>query len=308
MKSYIHTFILLLVSTISLSAQVDSSYIEAYQQDLSIKVMASKSFLQLSLEDNKLDKQQTYMPNNPAALGLGFTWRNTAISFGYSHKFNFLRDRKLGDTKASDFQLHNYGRKYVFDIFIQKYKGFYDGDDQKTLYPDLKIKQYGAFGQYVFNGNKYSSKAAFNHGEKQLKSAGSFLLGGGVYNTKIESDSSFIYNDEHKLRNFQFGVSIGYGYTWVLGRHWLLSVSTTTGIQFGAEKFNKITKKLEVYPTAFPRGAVSYNHDTWSIAASYINNITFSSMSDDKSIGQYTGNFQLSFIKRFASVPILSKK
>ncbi len=253
------------------------------------------------------------MPNNPVNIGLGFAKNNSVLSFSYGYGFDFLRDKSLGKTKSFDFQYHNYGRKFVFDIFIQKYEGFYvdEGNSMKEyiLCPDLNIRQYGAFGQFVLNHKKFSYKAAFNQNEKQLKSAGSILLGIGCYNTDIKSDSSFIFNDKNRLQNFQFGVSAGYAYTWVISKKWFLNGSVTTGINFGSETVNKFGKqRLEVYPTVFPRMSAGYNHKSWALGFSYIGNMIFPSYLDDMEVGVMSGNFQFTYIRRFGDLPFLSGK
>ena len=291
------------------NAQVDSSYIKTFDHVLSVRFFISKEMLFLNQENS--NESKTYMPNNPPKLGAGMSLNNTILSFSYGYGFDFMRDKELGKTRSFDFQLHNYGRKFVFDLFIQRYKGFYMEDDKNniTLCPDLKIHQYGLYGQYVFNNKKYSYKAAFVQNERQLKSTGSFLIGGGIYFTNIESDSSFVYMGKNSLDNFQFGLSGGYTYTWVLGRYWDISASTTVGINFGSEKINSFGKqRLEVYPTVFPRFSAGYKHDSWAIGFSYVGNIVFSSVSDELNMGTYSGNFQISFVKHFTVIPLVSPK
>jgi len=296
--------ILLLVIFIPAScfSQVDSSYVGFYKLRLGIKAFVAKDFVFLSQETKGKD-DVTYMPNNPAKIGAGFSVNNSVISFGWGYGFDFLRDKKKGKTKSFDFQYHNYGRKFVFDLYIQEYEGFYTEDDPNgknlTLYPDMKINQYAVHGHYVFNNKKYSYRAAFNQSEKQLKSTGSFLLGGGFYYTDIKSDSSFIYNDENSFRRLQFGVSGGYAYTWVLGRYWLLSASGTVGVNFGNETMGDFSRKIEVFPSVFPRFSASYANKSWALNFSYINNILFHPTSKDDNIAVSSGSFQLSFNKRF---------
>lgn len=166
-------------------------------------------------------------------------------------------------------------------------------------------------GQVVFNNKKFSYKAAFNQNERQLKSAGSFLLGGGVYFTKISSDSSFVHKTRNSLRNFQFGVSGGYAYTWAINKRWFASGSATVGANFGTERINDFGKqKIEIYPTFFPRIATGYNKEKWSLGLSYINNLIFSSFSEstNSNVGLSSGNFQIAYIWRFDSNPFWDKK
>jgi len=287
-------------------AQVDSTYIGFFDRNVALKSYVAKNFVFLSQDNPEVE----YMPNNPVNIGAGLSWKNTVLSFSYGYGFDFMRDKKKGKTESFDFQFHNYGRKFVFDVFIQRYKGFYTEDDDFNveLYPDLKVEQSGVHGLYVFNGKKYSYKAAFDQNQRQLKSAGSLLLGVSASISKIESDSSVIIKGGNVLRNFQFGINTGYAYTWVLGRRWFISASTTVGINFGSEKVSTFGKqKLEVYPSVFPRFSAGYNKETWSLGFSYVNSLTFPSFSDDYSVSLSSGTFQLTFIKRIEDIPFLSK-
>lgn len=312
MKIRILAILLLFIPT-AMQAQVDSTYIQSYKHIMAIHSYIAKDFLYLSQEFEN-GKNGVYMPNNAPKLGLGLSVNNTIINLSYGVAFDFMRDRSKGKTKSFDFQLHNYSRQFVFDLFIQKYKGFYWQDDdskvsQFTVHPDLKVRQYGVHGQYIFNHKKYSYKAAFVQNERQLKSAGSFLIGAGAYTTEITSDSSFMYQGKRNIANFQFGVSAGYAYTWVLGKHWYIGGSAVTGIHFGSETVRKFGKqKLEVYPTVFPRASVGYHHKTSSVGFSYIGNITFPSMSNDESISIHSGSFRVSYTKRFDYLLLFQKR
>lgn len=264
----------------------------------------------LILNTESFGKDKVYTPNNPPNIGLGISVKNTIINLSYGYGADFMRNKDYGKTKSFDLRIHNYGQKVVLDLFIQKYEGFYDDESKYViLYPDLKVYQYGISGQYVLNNKRFSGKAAFEHNEKQLKSAGSFLIGLGVYRTKIISDSSFVYKGKNTFNNFQFGISAGYAYTWVLGRYWTISTSATMGINFGSEKPESFGKqKLEVYPTVFPRVSAGYNRDSWVLGFTYVGNVTFPSISDNSSINLISGGFQISYIKRFENIPFIKRR
>lgn len=308
MKIFAVGFVIFLFSVLC-QAQTDSAYIRPLGHRLALRPYLSKTMLFMN-HDLESGEETSYMPNDPPKVGFGISLNNTIISFGYGYGFNFLADKKYGKTQAIDFQFHHYGRKFVYDLYFQKFKGFYDRDSEKVvkLYPDMNIQQYGAYGHYVFNNKRYSYVAAFNQDEKQLKSTGSFLLGGGVYKTRISSDSSFVYNGKNSFDNFQFGVSAGYAYTWVLGRYWDVSVSATVGINFGSDKFKNFGKKLEIYPTVFPRFSAGYNRDSWSLGFSYVGNMVFPVVSDKETIGIHSGAFQLSFVKRLDLIPLVGNR
>lgn len=311
MKPYF--FLLFFFMTSFLWAQRDSTYIRPYEHNFSVRTYLAINFLSME-QQTGTEEYKKFMPNNPPNIGLGFSMNNTIVNVSYGQGFNFMRDKEKGRTKALDLQIHNYGKKFTFDVFIQRYRGFYAEDESGNvlaLYPDLKIRQYGAYGQYIFNNKKFSYRAAFNQNEKQLKSAGSFLIGGGVYFSKIESDSSFVHKKRNSLHNFQFGVSGGYAYLWAINKRWFASISTTVGVNIGSEKFNTFGKeKIEVYPTLFPRVALGYDTENWSAGLSFVSNTVFSAFSDNEhsNVSLFSGNFKLSYIRRFDSFDFLKKK
>ncbi|QGK77114.1 DUF4421 family protein [Flavobacterium sp. SLB02] len=311
MKLYF-SFFLFFILPYFCQAQIDTTYIKPFYNKVSLRTYLSMRFI--SMEKETDGEIKNFMPNTPMSLGFGVSIKNTIIDLSYGHSLSFLKDDEKGKTKALDFQIHHYGKKFIIDLFIQKYHGFYTSDQSDKniqLYPDLNIQQYGTFGQYVFNNKKFSYKAAFNQNERQLKSAGSFLLGGGAYFTKIGSDSSFVHKSQNSLRNFQFGVSGGYAYTWAINKRWFTSGSATMGVNFGTERINDFGKrKIEIYPTFFPRISVGYNKENWSLGLSYINNLIFSSFSgnDTNNIALSSGNLQIGYIWRLNSNPFVRNK
>lgn len=300
--------IVFLLYTSFCRAQVDSSYIQSYSHELSIKPHVYYRFTSLTheVDDNR---KITYMPNSPVSTGIGVTYKNYSISGGYG--FGFMRDKKRGDTKALDFQYHYYGRKFIADIFFQQYKGFYKDEDEEKdvyeIYPDIKVVQYGIHGQYVFNNRKFSYKAAFNQSEKQLKSAGSWQIGGGLYYNEIHSDSTLYLNEYKKLRNYQLSISGGYVYNWVINRHVFVSGSVSVGFNLGIENTSDF-KKVEISPSVFPRIAAGYNADDWTISLSVVVNRMYVTRTNSLKLIFDTANMQMSFIKRFDVAPKFMKK
>jgi len=297
-----------LVSSIACHAQADSTYIQPYSHELSIKPHVYYKFTSLTheIDDNN---EITYMPNSPVSLGLGVTYKNYSISGGYG--FGFMRDKERGKTKALDFQYHYYGRKFIADIFFQQYKGLYEEEnDEKDIYkiyPDIKVVQYGIHGQYVFNNKKFSYRAAFNQSERQLKSAGSWQLGGGIYYNEIHSDSTLYLNEYKRIRNYQFSISGGYVYNWVINKHVFVSGGVSVGANFGIENTTNF-KKVTISPSVFPRIAAGYNADDWTISMSFVVNRMYVTRTSSVKMIFDTANMQMSFIKRFDIAPKFMKK
>lgn len=307
-KTVIFAFLFLI--SWHIKSQTDSTYIKSIGYVFSVRGYLSKDFVEL-LFDSENNGSGSYKPNNPPKIGLGFSINNTIISLGYGHSFSFMADKSKGKTKSLDFQLHNYSQKWILDLFVQRYKGFYREDDRRensVLYPDLSIRQYGGNIQYVFNNKKFSYKSSFVHNERQIKSAGTFLLGASIYKNKVKADSTLFYNNKNNLRNFQVGVHGGYAYTWVLKKNWYATIAGTIGVNFGGEKFEMLLKnKIEIYPSTSFRTSMGYNHSSWTFGWDYIGNITFPSRSENNNIGLHAGNIQLYAIKRFYIIPFFGK-
>lgn len=160
---------------------------------------------------------------------------------------------------------------------------------------------YGGTFQWVFNNKKFSYKAAFNQNERQLKSAGSFLLGAAVYYTKLNTDTLQLLPDMNSLHeNIQFGITGGYAYSWVLGKSWFVTGSLDLGVNLGHNNPKQIfNEKMKIYPTLNSRIAAGYNLDSWSFGlSSYYNRVyLFIDGKDNLSVNEF--NIQLTFIKRF---------
>ena len=134
-----------------------------------------------------------------------------------------------GKTRRFDLSTHIYGRKMIFDLAMQWYKGYYlanpenivAGWQQGDPYPsreDIKVFTFGASGWYVFNHRKFSYRAAFTFNERQLKSAGSPVLGGGFSWYFVNADSSLVsdvYVNEFDSISIE---SARMGNTYVIGR------------------------------------------------------------------------------------------
>ncbi|ALM48156.1 hypothetical protein AMR72_04145 [Flavobacterium psychrophilum] len=271
--------------------KIDTTFIGSYDQKMMVKAFLTRNSIEIG-HNNK-----DYSPNNPTRLGLGFSIKNTVVDFSYS--FGLLpAGKEYGKTKSFDFQIHNYGRKFLFDVFYQNYKGFYSDNKVITTYPETSVQLIGGEITYVFNNRQFSAKAAFDQTQKQLQSAGSWLIGGGAYYFKLGLQE---LTGDTSIDNFQLGVNGGYGYSWVINEHWLLSGMATVGVNAGNEWESFKYMKLKLYPTAFARGAAGYRKDDWGVGLSFIiNNKQVYYMQDDFSLASI--NMQITYVKHLDNI------
>lgn len=288
-------------------AQVDSTYIGDFRQDFSISVSAYRKFTSIVYDGDGHDELR-YTPNTPVGIGLGVVYRNFSLKGGIG--FGFMRDQKRGKTRSLDFQYHYYGRKFVADLFFQNYHGFYTEKNENDIefFPDIRLTQYGGSLQYVFRHRKFSHRAAFYQREKQLKSTGSFQLGGGMYYSHLSADSSLVINEWQMHDNYQINVTGGYAHTFVIKRDFFISADVSLGVSLSAENPRYLFKKIDLAPSLLVRVSAGYNADKWSVGLNVVINRLLVLKRQDMNLYFDTGRMNMVFIRRFDSAPAFLRK
>lgn len=280
-------------------------YYKAIEEDLMVRAIIYHNIINLNVKE--LDKKNVnYSSNNSMNVGLGITHSKIPFDISIGHSIGNKLGRDYLKTKSTDFQLHWYKQKYVIDVFYQNYKGFYIEDseldfDQANI-PNLSVSTTGIVGQYIFNANKFSYKAAFNQKEKQIKSAGSFLLGGGIYFFHLKSTDLLVLKNKKSLKSFQMGINAGYSYNWVINSKWLINSSLTLGANIERENTNagNIYDKLSVKPASLIRLSCFYNSQNWSMGISGITNIVALTYTKDLKRNLMFGRFNITYLRRFS--------
>jgi len=164
----------------------------------------------------------------------------------------------------------------------------------------MRVDRYSIHGHYVLNHRRFSYKAVFAQTERQIKSAGSWLVGAEYYRTKIRSDEPLTNEGHRRSNNYQVGINGGYAYAWALGSHWNIGIAATAGIAFGNEAFeDSKSKSLTVYPIICPRFSTVYDRNGWALALSYAGSILFLPTNEKGYMNVHSGSAKFAFIKRF---------
>lgn len=290
-------FAILILAPLSSVGQPDSLYIVPAGYDVSVRAFVEYKYLLMEYNDGrKLERE--FKPNAPMTLGVGFSLYNTVINLNVGYGVRLMDKDKYGKTRAFDLQVHNFQRKFVFDVYLQRYKGFYEETRGSiTLHPDMKVRRYSIHGQYIFNHRKFSYKAAFEQNERQVMSAGSWLLGVEGYRTRISSEEPLTSEGGSRTSNYMGGVNGGYAYTWALGRHWNISGVLAIGLTLGNGAFDK--HSIMVYPVFSPRVSFGYDRGNWAAGVSYIGNMMLFTTEDKGELGIHAGRARFSVSRRF---------
>jgi hypothetical protein len=232
----------------------EDQYIQSF--DTAFTAYMSLNYNDIVVSQNDENTTDTYLYNRPFDAGFGFAWGE--LSLGFNVSIPFLHDTNYSESRFSDAQFNYYGKKFFFEIQGKNYKDFRDADGKNI---DLEIRSIGIFSQYIWNHEEYSLRAAFDLTEKQLKSAGSFLLGASGFYSTIFSPDSFLsrYNKRNKI--LQFGPNAGYAYTWVYNNNLFFAAAFSLGLNVHKE-LNE--NSYSVGPALFPRFAAGYHLEDWS--------------------------------------------
>ena len=139
-----------------------------------------------------------------------------------------------GAYKDYEFNLNYYSSRLSLDASYQR-SSTLAGDIerngiQRLENGDLSMKVLNLAGYYTFNHHRFSYPAAFTQSYVQLRSAGSWLAGfsyqGGSIRTTDELKERNSNAPDTRIYIGHFGIGGGYGYNWVLGKKWLLHLSS----------------------------------------------------------------------------------
>lgn len=281
-------------------AAMDSAYIRP-DSTLIVKASVYTSLTTLSVQENKAAGETDYLPNSPASIGIGVVHPKIPFEIAFGMDAGAKEDDHYLRTRALDLQINHYGRMYVLDASLEHYHGFYIDDDTLAYdsadCPDLKIIAASLGAQYIFNGRKFSYQAAFSQSERQLRSAGSLLIGGNLQYLRIDSDSSFNFKGKHSITSLQLGLNAGYSWNWVITPRWLLNGSLTIG---GNLEKTDAESGLHVDPAFLVRAACLYSREKWFTGMYFVLNTLSSLYRDDSGINFSYGRIYIIYARRFS--------
>ena len=168
--------------------------------------------------------------NKPYSLGIGMYVFELGVEIAFAVPLNEQSIAIYGESDTRDFQINTYGRRWGAEAFYQKYKGFYIDDlttdiPANTPYPqrpDIRTSNIGVTGNYVLNSKKFSFRSAYNFAERQLRSAGTFVVFTSLTGFKTSGDTALVgsqyddrFHEDARIRQItinSLGVAPGYAY------------------------------------------------------------------------------------------------
>ena len=133
-------------------------------------------------------------------------------------------------------------------------------------------------------------------------------MGIGAYYNYLSGDESLVVNQHNQISTYQVGISGGYAHTFVIKKEFFIALAVAVGVNLVADRFGHLIKSPDVYPNFFPRAALGYNSENWSISVNAITNRIMVSNTKNADIMFDTGRMNLVFTKRFKTSPKVLRK
>jgi hypothetical protein len=246
--------------------EIDTSYIESYYDKLIGGIYAPQKYVNFSVMEVKSGETIEYTPNGRAAIGIEGSYKWLGLGLAYKFPIDEKSVQQRGKTSSIDFQYNINMRRWTVDGYLQIYSGFYfsnmedyfDVWNDESDYPkaNMVVGNMGILANYVVNYEKFSYKAAFNYNEKQKKSAGSMIIGLYALFNGMGTDSTFIPGfaaekfqgiaGMKEMGTGNVGLMCGYAYTFVIKRHWFVSIGLIPGFGlYGISAVDRDDKPME---------------------------------------------------------------
>ncbi len=228
-----------------LNALARAKYVERFPEYFFVwPVLKQRSTFFVLQSRSDSHQKLTYRPNVSYYAGAGAYVFGVGVQFVVALPQTHDNLERYGQSKAVDLQANILGKNWGIDVFTQNYKGYYLEDPntpQGSNAPhrdDVHTTNLGVIGAYYFDKRRFSIKSTYNYFERQLKSAGSFLLSGNFNTFTVRADSSIYAPNYEALfgRNANFksvnyttiAVAPGYAYNFVI-RSWFIGASVALG-------------------------------------------------------------------------------
>lgn len=220
-----------------ISPEVDTTYIEPQKYNFTAMLLTSHNYDSFTLRSNE-EYSIRLAPESRTSIGPYFGWR--WIFLGYKFDLSFLE----GDKGNTDINMDFYTSALGINLLYRrmngyKFKSCTIGEEDLSKYfkdtdcPGFQIYMEGVNAYYIFNHRQYSQQAIFNQTNRQLRNAGSWIIGSGYNHHHISIDWDNIRNKVKQMSNNKIelnpeaktfddinystiSVSGGYGYNWVL--------------------------------------------------------------------------------------------
>lgn len=288
-----------------LAGEGQNSNVETFEDYFLVRVGLTNRSLNFNLSPRQNGftqyfKRLWYRPGVQNTLGVGVRFKGLGLSYSFKLAQHPLMRARTGESKYFDLRINSFSHKYGYDVYYQDYKSYFISNldissingfvnsafsvfsgDTLLRRDDMHLQNLSANFFYIFNDERFSFRSAFVLDERQLESAGSFLLTGSFGWTSASADSSFIprydtlgFRPEAYYRTMDFytlAFTPGYAFNWVHPKGYYLTcgVSSMVGLLYyqGVAETTQINN-WSYFIKGIGRASVGYHGKRWIVGAS----------------------------------------
>ncbi len=228
------------------SQDFDSTYIHVFREKLQVQVFLGNRSNEIRVYNPDPSKSIIYVPNMPVQFGMGLDHHWLSLEAAVKLRSSTEGNPSKGNSRYFGLGGAVNGRELWFNAQYSFFRGFHVSNPQsiqpnwstlQASYPlrsDILSNTLSTQLVWSKNYRKFSYLGAIEQREKQVKSAGSLLMGMGLSAIGISADSSMAAGDsvlgfekdaQIKESGFLvFSPQIGYGYTLVLPANFFFTI------------------------------------------------------------------------------------
>lgn len=305
-----------------------SEYIQTFPDHFFIWPVLKKRSLSFDMTSLTTKKKLTYQSNNPYSFGVGVYLFELGLELTFAVPVDEKDKLIYGESDASDLQLNIIGKKWGGDVYIQKYSGFYI-DDKDIDIPigtpydqrgDIDTRNFGAAINYTFNNKKFSFRSAYNFADRQLRSAGSFLLFGSLNSFKVSADSAILGSDHEtdfgeaayvkKVTSTSLSIAPGYTYSLIYKGFFLngtLAIGPAHNWLFYESEDGSTKNDIRFNAYVAARIGLGYNGERFFGGVTFVNQARTAKF-ENLEVTSSFGTFKILVGYRFREFGILKKR
>lgn len=256
----------------SLGQGEDTVYIQHFSDTLNLRLLWARKGLNLLVNKLHGDSSFFYGPQYRHYAGFGgVLWK-----IGFNFLLPLPEIRKNDDIERFNFQGSLFAKYWLLDGIYQRFRGYYispvrEGlrDQPEYFNSELLVRKIKAAITYLPGGNRISLKAPFNYGDRQIKSAGSFLLSGGFSYLKVQGENGVlpaVWSAESAsvlrgIRLASMNSTIGYTCT-LVHNGFFVHFLGLAGLSFQQKRYEQesIENIFSVKPLYDGRAAIGYDN------------------------------------------------
>lgn len=284
----------------TLISKYDTSYVNPLPRTLAIRYYVNLKQNTLDFSSDVLQSKERFEAKDYVRYGIGFGYR-WLIANGAYH-FN-----PEAGIKKYDFQINVSGRRILYDLRTQWYKGYQVKDG--SFRTDVSLVSLGGSLRYNFNHKKYSFKSSYDQTQWQLKSAGTPILGINYSYLQLSSDSLFQLGtlslaDGLDFKRLNIGVGGGYSQTFVRDKHWFWTFTLMVYLDNQFQVGNNFLSVGTIKINPEPRIAFGYNNAKYWLGVSGTFHQFPYQLSDELFLSYRYNSIKLLFVHRLNFNPL----